>query len=158
MSKNIKLSPKHGLNPTIPVCFWCGKEKNEIALMGKINKKDSKAPRRIITDYNPCNECKELFEKGIHVIGVVEEPVKEGMFPIISDGKVKLYPTGATFLATEDWAIRFLTANGHEEMIENVLEKKKIVLPNDFVVKAVKEFKAQKETDLTEEVDSNENN
>lgn len=30
----IKLSPKYGVNPTIPVCFWCGKEKNEIALMG----------------------------------------------------------------------------------------------------------------------------
>ena len=28
----IKLSPKHGLNPTIPVCFWCGEERNEVAL------------------------------------------------------------------------------------------------------------------------------
>ena len=30
----IKISPKYGVNPTIPVCFWCGKQKNEIALMG----------------------------------------------------------------------------------------------------------------------------
>ena len=32
----IKLSPKHGLNPTIPVCFWCGEERNEVALLGHI--------------------------------------------------------------------------------------------------------------------------
>ena len=31
---SILLSPKHGVNPTIPVCFWCGREKNEVALMG----------------------------------------------------------------------------------------------------------------------------
>lgn len=24
----ITLSPKYGVNPTIPVCFWCGEEKN----------------------------------------------------------------------------------------------------------------------------------
>ena len=35
MSKgDIKLSKKHGLQPTIPLCPYCGKEKNEIALLG----------------------------------------------------------------------------------------------------------------------------
>ena len=33
--KNIKISPKHGLNPLIPKCFFCGKEKNEIAILGR---------------------------------------------------------------------------------------------------------------------------
>jgi hypothetical protein len=28
---SIKLSPKHGVNPTICTCMWCGKPKNEIA-------------------------------------------------------------------------------------------------------------------------------
>lgn len=44
MSRNgsIELSPKYGVNPTIPVCFWCGKEKNEIALMGRVRKKDTR--------------------------------------------------------------------------------------------------------------------
>lgn len=32
---SIKVSPKYGVNPTIPVCFFCGKPKNEIALMGE---------------------------------------------------------------------------------------------------------------------------
>lgn len=42
MSRNgsIELSPKYGVNPTIPVCFWCGKEKNEIALMGRVRKRE----------------------------------------------------------------------------------------------------------------------
>ena len=44
MSDSIKVSPKHGLNPTIPQCFWCGKDKSEIALLGKMDKEDSPAP------------------------------------------------------------------------------------------------------------------
>lgn len=37
---SIKLSSKHGVNPTIPVCFFCGEEKNEIALLGRIGGKE----------------------------------------------------------------------------------------------------------------------
>ena len=36
MRMALKLSPKHGLNPTISVCFWCGEEKDESALLGHI--------------------------------------------------------------------------------------------------------------------------
>lgn len=44
---SIKLSPKHGVNPTIPVCFFCGKPKNEIALMGRMGgKEDIEAPTK----------------------------------------------------------------------------------------------------------------
>ena len=38
MSDSIKISPKHGVNPTIPRCFFCGKEKNMVALLGRIPK------------------------------------------------------------------------------------------------------------------------
>lgn len=51
----IKLSPKHGLNPTIPVCFWCGEERNEVALLGHIGDgrkhEDFEAPRHMVIDY-----------------------------------------------------------------------------------------------------------
>ena len=51
MSKDdIKLSPKHGLNPTMPVCFWCGKEKNEVAHI-LINK----------VEYDPNSNTLELY-------------------------------------------------------------------------------------------------
>ena len=39
MSNSIKLSEKYGVNPTIPVCFFCGMPKNEIALLGHIGDK-----------------------------------------------------------------------------------------------------------------------
>lgn len=160
MSDSIKLSPKHGLNPTIPICFWCGKDKNEVALMGKINKKDSEAPRRLIINYDPCDKCKELFDKGIHVIGVTEEPIVKGMFPIINDGKVTLYPTGSMFVATKEWAEDFLKANNQEGMIEEVLKKKTLIMPDAFVTEVVKESKVQEiEVNIPkEEVQKNEDN
>ena len=140
---SIKLSPAHGVNPAIPVCFWCGQDKNEVALLGKIDKEDSAAPYRIVMDYEPCEKCKELFNKGIHVIGVSEQPLTDGMFPIIQDDTVTLYPTGSMFVATENWAERFLTANGQPDMIADVLEKKVLVMPDAIVSEIVKESKAQ---------------
>jgi len=35
---SIPVSKKHGINPAITVCEWCGKELNEIALVGRCNK------------------------------------------------------------------------------------------------------------------------
>ena len=93
MSKSIKLSPKHGVNPTIPVCFFCGEEKNEIALLGKIGdgrkKEDFEAPRHMVLDYEPCDKCKEQWSQGVALIEVVTES-PDGRPPIQQD----LYPTG----------------------------------------------------------------
>lgn len=33
-NKTIKFSPKHGLNPTIPVCFFCGQQKMKLLSWG----------------------------------------------------------------------------------------------------------------------------
>lgn len=143
MSDSIKLSPKHGLNPSIPACFWCGQSKNEIALMGKIDKEDSKAPMKLIVDYEPCDKCKELFSKGVHVIGVIDEPVIEGMFPIYNNGTEKLYPTGSDFIAPEDWITNFLTVNEQEDMIKGVLDKKKLLMPDSIVNEIIKDIKIE---------------
>lgn len=156
MSKDIKLSPEHGVNPTIPVCFWCGQEKNQVALLGKIDKKDSAAPMKMIIDYEPCDKCKELFSKGIHVIGVSEEPIVEKMFPIVDDGKNKLYPTGSMFVAPEDWIKGFLTANEQDGMIEDVLAKKVLLMPDKIVSEIIDESKApEMEVELPEMEDTN---
>ena len=92
MKDEILLSPKYGLNPTIPVCFYCGKHKNEIALLGKIGgkKEDLKAPREILLDYEPCEECKKLVGDGVFVVRVSDAPVRRGQ-PEIGKG---LWPTG----------------------------------------------------------------
>lgn len=89
MSKSIPLSPTHGVNPTIPTCFWCGKEKNEIALMGELPG-DAEAPHNVVLDYEPCEDCKANMKNGITLVGVVDHPLPDGR-PAISKGA---YPTG----------------------------------------------------------------
>lgn len=73
---SIELSEKYGVNPTIPVCFFCGEEKNEVALLGKITCKQTKeeieAPMRMVLDYEPCDKCKEQWSKGVAIIEVTK--------------------------------------------------------------------------------------
>lgn len=93
MSNSIKLSPKHGLNPCIPVCFFCGKEKNEIALLGQIGDcrkgEDFEAPMKAVLDFVPCEECQKKFAQGVLLIEVTNSPEYIGM-PIQENA----YPTG----------------------------------------------------------------
>lgn len=104
MSNGIKLSPKHGVNPTIPVCFFCGEEKNEVALLGKIGdgrkNEDFEAPMHMVLNYEPCDKCKEQWSKGVAVIEVTETPFPDGRPPI----QKNLYPTGRhVVIRTEAW-------------------------------------------------------
>ena len=93
MSKGIKLSPKHGVNPCIPVCFFCGQDKNEIALLGQIGDRrkgeDIEAPMKAVLDYVPCEECQKKFAEGVLLIEVTNSPEYMGM-PIQENA----YPTG----------------------------------------------------------------
>lgn len=112
----IEISPKHGLNPTIPVCFWCGKEKNEIALLGRIREKTKdhfgsntvvrgsviEAPRRMVLDYEPCDECKKMWESGVAVLEVQQTPTMPNQ-PEIQKG---IYPTGRFAVVTVEGADR----------------------------------------------------
>ena len=66
MNKDLKLHPKHGVNPTIPVCFWCGKEKNEVALLGAAYK--GEAPRNLVIDLEPCPDCEAKWAQGITLL------------------------------------------------------------------------------------------
>lgn len=85
---SIKLSPKHGLNPVIATCFFCGESKNEIALLGKINKEDDEAPMYGAIDYEPCDKCKEKWDRGVAVVEVTKTPnvpnqpqIQQGLYP-----------------------------------------------------------------------------
>lgn len=92
--KGIKLSPKYGVNPTIPICFFCGEEKNEIALMGHIGDgrkhEDIEAPRHMILDYEPCACCKEKFSHGVLIVEVNSYPNSDNQPPLTKNA----YPTG----------------------------------------------------------------
>lgn len=64
MSKPLPLSPKHGVNPSLLICFFCGEDTGKIVLLGKLPS-DAEAPRKIVLDKTPCSKCQEKFSSGI---------------------------------------------------------------------------------------------
>lgn len=70
MSKSIRLSKEHGLNPTLCTCFYCGKETGEIALLGDNYK--GEAPMHMCVSLEPCDECKKKFEGYVLVVEVID--------------------------------------------------------------------------------------
>ena len=101
----IKISPKHGLNPTIPVCFWCGKQKNEIALMGRMTG-DIEAPKNMVLDYVPCEECQNHMAMGVAVLEASDHPNTEGQPPM----QKGVYPTSRFVVVTTECADRVFNA------------------------------------------------
>ena len=65
---SLKLSPKHGVNPSVLHCFICGKETG-LALLGKL-KDDAEAPHDISNPNELCDDCKKALEKGKFIIEV----------------------------------------------------------------------------------------
>lgn len=98
---SITLSPKYGVNPTMPICFFCGNERGDIALLGKLPG-DEEAPKHIILDYEPCDSCCSHMEQGVTFIEVSEIPVVNGQ-PKINNTH---YPTGRWGVLTEEAAQR----------------------------------------------------
>ena len=105
MSKGIKISPKYGVNPTIPVCFWCGKQKNEIALMGRMTD-DIEAPKNMVLDYVPCEECQNHMAMGVAVLEASDHPNTEGQPPM----QKGVYPTSRFVVITTECADRVFNA------------------------------------------------
>lgn len=71
MSNNIKLSEKHGVNPSMDICFYCG-EVTGIALMGKLPG-DKEAPRHCCTSVEPCDKCKEKYKDYVLIVEMPNE-------------------------------------------------------------------------------------
>ena len=113
---SIKLSPKHGLNPTIPVCFWCGEDKNEIALIGQVNKNDDEMPMHTCLDFEPCETCKSKMALGITVIEATQTPNIASDIPMQSGA----YPTGRWSVVTRNF-IKRLTNNNPKFTKTNML-------------------------------------
>jgi hypothetical protein len=88
--KPLILSNQHGLNPSIDVCYYCGKEKDNIVLAGLLPK-DAKAPQKGVYSMVPCDDCKKLMEEGILLIEVKDgetdpvNPVRTGRRVVIKE-------------------------------------------------------------------------
>jgi len=63
---NIELSEKHGLNPSMAICFYCHKEIG-IILFGKMEG-DKKAPKQCYDSLDPCDECKEKYKNDTLIV------------------------------------------------------------------------------------------
>jgi hypothetical protein len=85
-NNHIILSEKHGVNPTMGVCFWCGEHTGEIALLGKLPN-DAEAPKETVLNYEPCEKCQNAFNEGVLIIEVDHTADK----PPLTDDH---YPTG----------------------------------------------------------------
>ena len=109
----IRLHKEFGLNPTMPICFVCGEEKGEIALLGASYKEN--APMHMLIDKEPCDKCKGHMKQGIILISVKDgssgdNPYrtggwcvvkKEAMLNIINDPK--MFEKGMCFVPDSAW-------------------------------------------------------
>lgn len=63
---NVRISKKHGINPSMDTCFICGKETNVI-LFGTSykdeNGKTTEAPRKVCTG-QLCDKCQKVIDEG----------------------------------------------------------------------------------------------
>jgi len=112
----ITLSPKHGVNPAIPRCYFCGKPKNQVILAGKLPK-DAEAPQDAIWDSDPCDECLGYMKQGVILISV--RVGEQGDNP---------YRTGG-WVVVRDEAIRRMVQP--EELSEKILKERVAFVPDD---------------------------
>ena len=98
---SIRLSDKHGVNPSLGVCAWCGKENGEVVLLGRI-KGDEEAPRHVVTHDEPCKKCKEQQAQGVTLIEVEREGGPR---------------TGRWFVIKREAAERIFTGDAAREML-----------------------------------------
>ena len=99
------------LNPMLVKCFWCG-EASSIAIPKKMSNKEE-GYREQIT-YDPCDKCKEKWDKGAVIIEASTEPINER--PAIQKG---VYPTGTWWVVKRellDDNISFVTKEIAKEM------------------------------------------
>jgi hypothetical protein len=114
MAKSIRLSQKHGVNPSLMTCFVCGEAKS-IALLGQL-KGDTEAPHQACYDKEPCDKCKEYMKQGIILISVRDgeenqNPYRTGGWAVIKDEAVK----------------RIIQP---PELVDNVLKKRMAFVPD----------------------------
>jgi len=141
---SIRLHPKHGLNPTISRCFWCGADTNEIVLLGAAYKEE--APMHMVTSYAPCEECAKKFHLGIALVEVSISPKHENQLPIQKNPH--LYPTGRMMVIRHEAVTKIFNAH-----VDEILAKRKAFIEEQGYTKILEmlqtpEDKHHAETDL----------
>ena len=96
----IRISPKHGVNPSLQQCFCCGEDVG-LVLFGRLQD-DKEAPKRVCLSREPCDKCKGYMKQGIIIVTV-------------RDGETDMdnpYRMGGFFVVTEDMIQRLHASSG----------------------------------------------
>jgi hypothetical protein len=115
---DIKLSPQHGINPAIPVCFFCNMPKAEIILAGKLPG-DVEAPRNAVWDKQPCRRCQSIMEQAIILISIDEKLTKDSSNP---------YRTGG-WLAIKEEAVKRMGIQ--PQVVNSILRARVAFIPDE---------------------------
>ncbi|MBU2177725.1 MAG: hypothetical protein KJ556_21745 [Gammaproteobacteria bacterium] len=120
----MKLHKNFGLNPTIPTCFYCGGEKDELILLGAASKKitgQEQAPMRgLVFDKAPCDQCKKHMEQGVILIGIDESRTHDKENP---------WRTGHFLVVSEAWVRRCVSS---DELRDNILKQRVVFVPGEM--------------------------
>lgn len=122
---SVRLHEKYGLNPTISQCIICGREKNEIALLGAGYK--GEAPMHMVISIEPCDECKKKYLS----IGVLLVEATNEYRPLRGRAsKLIPVPTGSCKVIKDE---------AFKRMFNIEIPKKKICLVESDVFELLKE-------------------
>ena len=89
---SIRLSPKHGVNPSMSRCYMCGGPKNELILAGRLRgPNDKEAPRSAVWNMEPCDQCAHYMKIGVILISIrdgepqTRDPYRTGKFAVVTE-------------------------------------------------------------------------
>lgn len=140
----IRLSPEHGLNPSVALCYFCQEPKG-LALLGAMSpaRRDrlfgpghkspmdtptsAEAPRQATYDEEPCDACKKLMELGVILISY--DPAQSGEDPR------NPWRTGGWCVVRDD-GVRRLLDDKETKLLDAILERR-FVFVEDKVWDAV---------------------
>ena len=89
----IRLSPKHGVNPSLGVCYICGEDDGTVVLPGRLPD-DAEAPRRAVWSRAPCPTCRAYMQDGVVFLSVRDgehgvNPFRTGQYAVVRDEAVQ---------------------------------------------------------------------
>lgn len=109
----MRVSPKHGLNPSLVNCYYCGEHK-ELALFGRLPG-DQEAPREAVHDLEPCDTCVDLMSRGVLFISV-----RDGEIDRTNQARDKIpnpYRTGGWVVVREEAVSRIVAPDAAADLL-----------------------------------------
>lgn len=126
---SIRLDEKHGVNPSLEVCFYCGEDIG-VVLFGKLHttlrssfekqgmSRDGEAPRRVAMSQTPCDKCVELMKQGVLFVSVDVSKTEDQRNP---------YRSGCVAVIKDEAISRMFD----EDTAKDLLEKRAAFIPDE---------------------------